>query len=211
MTRATAALVSEAEYMVTAFSNEYARRFPGVSKDDLAQEGRRVVLELAQRYDPTRGSAFATYCYYRLHGALLDYAKKELQSPLAVFVSVSESRDEDLDRPEVITLSLEPDSAQHGMRETLQGSIAAFVAAHALAGTAPSPEDVHRNASRGERVRAAVAALPDEEATFVRLFYEDELTLEEVATAMGISKRSAGRTHKRVKQKLTSRLFEAAE
>ena len=209
MTRATAAMLSEAEFMVTAFSHQYARRFPGVRKDDLAQEGRRVVLELAQRFDPTRGSAFSTYCYYRLLGALLDYAKKEVQAPLAVFASVTASRDEEAESAE--TLQLDPDPPEQVLHETLQGRIAAFVAAQELAGSAPSAEEVHRKASRSERVRAAVASLPEEESTFVRLFYEDELTLEQVASATGSSKRHVSRVHQRVKKKLTSRLFEAAE
>ena len=208
MTRATAALLSEAEFMVTAFSHQYARRFPGVRKDDLAQEGRRVVLELAQRYDPTRGSAFSTFCYYRLLGALLDYAKKETQSPLAVFASVCASRDEDPESAEKLNLDTDPEQI---VQETLQGRIAAFVAAQELAGSAPSAEEEHRKASRGARVRAAVASLPEEESTFVRLFYEDELTLEEIASRMGGSKRHASRVHQRVKEKLSRRLFEAAE
>ncbi len=209
MTQAHAALLREVEFMILAFAQQYARRFSRVRREDLAQEGRRVALEIAGRFDPNRGATFATFCYQRVLGAMLDYAKKELQAPVPVSFSKFAARDEGPDARDSLTLGA--DSPEQALLGTLQGRIAAFVSHQVLNPTAPSVEELHGAAARSELVRSAVASLPSDASTFVRLFYEEGLTLEEVANNMNVSKRTAGRTHQRVKEMLSRRLFDSVE
>lgn len=199
------ALLEQAEPIVRAYAHIYARRFRGIRKEDIAQEGRKIALEELRAYDPERGVTFMTFCYRRDVGGMLDYAKKEANAGTAAFVAAIALRDETAE-PETFTLSDVPH--EQALVEDLQGRVAAFLAATTLDGQSASAEEAYDAAARRQQVRVAVAALAPEEARFVAMFYEEGLRIDQIAPALGISARTAKRLHQRVKEQLAERLVD---
>lgn len=206
MSAADSRILAGVEFIVRTYAQHIARRFPDISREDVAQEGRRLALEALPSFDPNRGPTFVTFCYPRVVGGMRDFAAKEQRARARLFSTEVGIRDEEAEATSFII----DEQPREALVESLRGRIATYVAATELDARAPSVEDLHRSASREQRVRAAVSSLTKEDQKFVKNFYEKGLTLEDTATAMEISKRTATRIHQRVKQVLSVKLFEEA-
>jgi RNA polymerase sigma factor FliA len=96
-------------YHLVARHLELARRAAGmiyprvrsrVSFDELRALANAGLAEAAQRYDPARGATFATFAWYRIHGAIFDGLRRSTErratAPAAV-VSLEALRDRGFD------------------------------------------------------------------------------------------------------------------
>src|SRR5262249_6733041 len=63
----------------------YPRVREHVEFDELVALANAGLTEAAQRYDPERGIAFATFAWYRVQGSIIDALRKSSQLPKRVW------------------------------------------------------------------------------------------------------------------------------
>jgi len=157
---------------------ELARRAAGriyprvrglVSFDELRALANAGLAEAAERYDPGRGATFATFAWYRIHGAIFDGLRRSSQRRAAALPA----------RPPPRMVSLE------ALRDR------GFDAA----GDAPGPADDIDRARRAARLRVAIAQLPDRPRELVTKHYFEGKSLLEAGAELGVSKSWASRLH----------------
>ena len=73
-----------------------------------------------------------------------------------------------------------------------------------------STEDRVARREQLELVRAALRRLPERDQTIMGLYYEEELTLEEIGTIINVSQSRVSQLIGKVKRKLRAELAEAA-
>jgi RNA polymerase sigma factor FliA len=153
---------------------ELARRAAGriyprvrglASFDELRALANAGLAEAAERYDPGRGATFATFAWYRIHGAIFDGLRRSSQrraaAPPPRVVSLEALRDRGFD----------------------------------AAGDAPGPADDIDGARRAARLRVAIAQLPDKPRELVTKHYFEGKSLLEAGAELGMSKSWASRLH----------------
>jgi RNA polymerase sigma factor for flagellar operon FliA len=157
---------------------ELARRAAGriyprvrglVSFDELRALANAGLAEAAERYDPARGATFATFAWYRVHGAIFDGLRRSSQRravapparPPPQMVSLEALRDRGFD----------------------------------AAGDGPGPADHIDHARRSARLRAAIAQLPEAPRAVVTKHYFEGKSLLEAGAELGVSKSWASRLH----------------
>jgi len=157
---------------------ELARRAAGriyprvrglVSFDELRALANAGLVEAAERYDPARGATFATFAWYRVHGAIFDGLRRSSQRRAAAPPP----------RPPPQMVSLE------ALRDR------GFDAA----GDAPGPADRIDHARQAARLRTAIAQLPDAPRALVTKHYFEGKSLLEAGAELGVSKSWASRLH----------------
>ncbi len=168
---------------------ELARRAAGriyprvrglVSFDELRALANVGLAEAAGRYDPGRGATFATFAWYRIHGAIFDGLRRSSQRRAAAPPA----------RPPPRMVSLE------ALRDR------GFDAA----GDAPGPADEFDAARRAARLRVAIAQLPDRPRELVTKHYFEGKTLLEAGAELGVSKSWAIRLHAQAVDRLRAAL-----
>lgn len=152
-----------------------------VSFDELCALANAGLAEAAQRYDPARGASFATFAWYRIHGAIFDGLRRSSQrrraatAPAAV-VSLEALRDRGFD----------------------------------AAGDAPGPGDDLDRARWTARLRVAIAQLPDKPRALVTKHYFEGKSLLEAGAELGVSKSWASRMHAQAVDRLRALMERAA-
>lgn len=189
------------------------------SFEDLYSHGFTGLAQAAERFDPGRGASFTTFAYYRIRGAMLDGLRRE--SPrrqveigqLAAFTDrgamVSQTAVNDNGRWE--------DSGDVAPSPPSPGELASIylTSLDALDGipdeSVPHPDDEIERSRIAERVRAAMAALPEIERQVVDLYYYQDLSFAEIGARLGICKPWAFRLHRKAMRQLRDALSELDE
>jgi RNA polymerase sigma factor for flagellar operon FliA len=213
--------------LVRALAAALAPRLPRhLDLEDLVGYGHQGLLEAAERYDPARGIAFATFAHYRIRGAMVD--------GLRALGGLSKSV---VDRYNAVALAdgylenaLEretgADPAQRARASTADtlrtlsdhaASLATIFLVSLDAEDAPQIEDPKAAEARervesswaSPRLQAALAELPDKERRLVHDCYYGGLTIKEAGERQGLSRSWACRVHARAIQKLGRRLAAA--
>jgi RNA polymerase sigma factor for flagellar operon FliA len=178
---------------------------------ELVSLGRVGLVEAGVRYDPRLGASFSTFATYRIRGAILDGIRKLM--PL--------SRDEwrKLQFQQKANEYLEEranDKPQAGAEEVQAlEDIAAEVTAiyitsldamvqrgHEVRAEQASPEEEASVQELCQRVAVARKKLDKKEGEFLRLCYEDGLSLTEAGRKCGFTKSWASRLHARLLREL---------
>ena len=145
----------------------YPRVRDHIQLDELVALANAGLAEAAERYDPGRGATFATFAWYRIHGAMFDGLRRSSQRRAAA--------------PPPRVMSLE------ALRDR------GFDAA----GDAPGPGDDLDGARRAARLRVAIGKLPDRPRALVTKHYFEGKSLLEAGAELGVSKSWASRLHAR--------------
>jgi RNA polymerase sigma factor for flagellar operon FliA len=191
---------------------------------DLVGYGTKGLIEAAARYDPQAGASFSTFAYYRIRGAIFDgmrtmgwysrsdYARFRAEERAGEYLAAAAER-------EAAERKAAPDAPrpdQSGTLEALSGLLSSVAAIHITSleaerepadERAKAPDQAVEDAEGGERVRAALAALPAKERRLLELYYFGDLNLEDAGKKMGLSKSWASRLHARAVEHLRQ-LFE---
>jgi RNA polymerase sigma factor for flagellar operon FliA len=180
--------------------------------DDLVAYGTQGLIEAAERYDPAHGTAFTTFSYYRIRGAIFDglrgmgwlprgeYARIRFEERSNAYLQNLTDRDAGTATADREELSLEDDV--RSIAEALGGVAAIFVMAlDALptepADGAPRAEQLVEEEQQRHVVREALAALPEKERRLLELYYFEDKSLLDAGQALGLSKSWASRLHAR--------------
>ncbi|HSE42857.1 MAG TPA: sigma-70 family RNA polymerase sigma factor [Acidobacteriota bacterium] len=182
--------------------------------DDLMSSGRLGLLEAAERFDYKLGVSFKTFAYYRIRGAMYDGLRKmevitRRKDPRIKFEEAANQ----LIGSEVTRGSTEArkPTVKDDIEE-VRGLISSLVPIYFLATDAldqiQHPEkssNIEEQASltqEKEVLKEALGKLSKNERTLIELYYYQDLTLEEAATKLGLSKSWASRLHARALSKL---------
>jgi RNA polymerase sigma factor for flagellar operon FliA len=193
--------------------------------DDLVSYGMQGLLEAAERYDARHGTAFTTFAYYRIRGAIFDglrgmgwlprgeYARLRSEERANAYLGNACDRDAGEARTSDGEAPLLEDEVR-SIADALGGVAAIFVttldaARGQLAGVSaatPLADELIEGLERSHAVRAALETLPAKERRLLELYYYQDRSLNDAGQAMGLSKSWASRLHARAITLLTEAL-----
>ena len=180
--------------------------------DDLVSFGREGLLSAARSFDESRAVPVRCWAALRIRGAMIDGLRatgdlprrvyRELRAIEAGDVVLSASIEEDAAKP-----IASPAAADERLSVYLAG-IATAMAMGIIANEesereeARTPEEQLHDAELREAVRGAVHRLPEPERTLLDRHYFADLTLEQAARELGLSKSWGSRLHARAVEAL---------
>jgi RNA polymerase sigma factor for flagellar operon FliA len=210
-------LVEEHLHLVHSIAAKLKRRLGRTMEPgDLVGYGTQGLMEAARRFDPRHGASFGTFAYHRIRGAIFDgmrtmgwysrgdYARFRAEERAGEYLAAAAERE----TAELAALAAPP--AQDGgkaevleaIAELLGGVAAVHITSIEAASELPddrwkSPEESVLDAEGSQRVRAALATLPEKERRLLELYYFGDVNLETAGKKMGLSKSWASRLHSR--------------
>ena len=182
---------------------------PYVDRDDLLSSGFFGLLDAVERYDPDRQIKFESYACVRIRGAMLDYLRAKDWMPVATRQRIRKFSDA-IGR---LTTELGREPTEEELQDDMGMSDKEF---RALQGqlsmatvvplddylTAATPEQDAANPSarlEAEELRKTLAKaidkLPEKERIVVALYYNDELTLKEIANILHLTEARISQLH----------------
>jgi len=208
-------LVEQHLHLVHAIADKLKRKLgKTMEPGDLIGYGTQGLIEAASKFDPKQGAAFGTFAYYRIRGAIfdgmrtmgwysrVDYARFRAEERANDYLASASERDAagKLANPDAGG----PDKSDvlADIAEVLSGVATVHITSMEAACDAPderfqAPDEAALEAGERERVRAALATLPDKERQLMELYYFADMKLEEAGKKLGLSKSWASRLHAR--------------
>lgn len=173
-----------------------------VHLDELIACGYEGLLQARARFDATRGAQFKTFAYYRIRGAVLDGVRRlgPMSRQGVVWSRMIESGDSIAENALEERLALGANATTETSLASLQSAMRRMVTTHLVAEAAESeptqaPDVRFARQETQEHIQAVVSGLPDHERRVVEAFYFEELTMEEIAKELGVSKSWVSRVH----------------
>jgi RNA polymerase sigma factor for flagellar operon FliA len=198
-----------------------AMGLPQRHRDDFISAGLLGLVEAAGRFDAGRGSEFRSFAFLRIRGAVIDHIRASCElsgyayQVLKALESAQELRAQSLEERRSGFMSTVRQAAD-GIDNLSKSAVAlaivsASVEAPFFGGEASSnPERDLSKKQTCEKLRAAIATLPEKERTIIEQYYFHDLTLSEVAHQYaGLSKSWVSRLHDRALGMLREKLVEA--
>ena len=193
---------------------------------DLVGYGTQGLIEAASKFDPKQGTAFGTFAYYRIRGAIfdgmrtmgwysrVDYARYRAEERANDYMAAASERDAaGKSANPAATSSPDKSEVLADIAEVLSGVATVHITSIEAARDAPddrfqAPDEAALEAEGRQRVRAALATLPDKERQLMELYYFADMKLEEAGKKLGLSKSWASRLHTRAVNHLREALDE---
>ena len=202
--------------LVDVICDEIRRRLGRtLRRDDLASYGREGLLRAARTFDTSRGVPFERWATIRIRGAILDGIRAHSTLPRTIYARLRSPEgwaDEEEDacgpRPE--------DRRVDDYLAVIATEIAIGFAGVTMddhgepTDGAPSAEDRLAEAELDASIRESIRGLPDAERTLLQRHYFDDVTFEQAAAELGVSKSWASRLHARAVETVGRRLKRGA-
>lgn len=207
-------LVAAHQDFVRSLARGLARTLPRhVDFEDLVAYGQVGLLEAAQRYEHGHSTAFTTFAYYRVRGAIFDGLRK-LQGCGAALGSgiVAAERADDLLEDGIATSDAAERLADELGDAVDRVTTAAFLAGHAdevIAGASPASCAEQRELV--ERLRRALEQLSSDDRGLLAALYHEGRSMTDVARLRGRHKATTCRAHQRIIETLRRELERSAE
>lgn len=191
----------------------YPRVRDHIEFDELVALGNAGLAEAAGRYDPTLGASFSTFAWYRVHGAIIDGLRKMTTLPrrtwakLVALRGAAEYLENRGERDAGAAQRGAPARTPSESLSAIKDAIAAIQTVYLTsleqlrdAGGDISAEPVAQEeaidrARLAERLRAALAAMPERERELLTKHYFEDKNLLEAGAELGRSKTWASRLH----------------
>lgn len=202
--------ISEGLPIVEGIARGMRRQFGRhVNFDDLVSQGRESLLQAARSFEPDRGVPFRRWAALRVRGGMLDSIRtsanlpKRIYRKLRALQAMDDVQEATLDEAAPAT----PEAADAALTDQL--ATAAMAAAvgfltmrdsdHLGHAKDPdhSPESNVSYAEMLDLVRSAIAERPEQEQALLRRIYFDDVTIDEAARELGLSKSWGSRIHAR--------------
>jgi RNA polymerase sigma factor for flagellar operon FliA len=215
LTATEQALVSEAYPVVHAAARMYARRFAGISEEELRGAGYEALLGLVKRHDPAKG-AFAEFAKRSVYGAVLDacFAIRGWRRRGLDLVRAFQQRHPLQADASPTSLEAVMAKGEEQPRESALQTIrsrAAALATVLLVSDPPHQEDelvARETYNRSLRVLSAVVErLEPQERAVVQGIYWEHRTLSEIAATLSVSQKTVQRLAERAREKLRAALL----
>jgi RNA polymerase sigma factor for flagellar operon FliA len=218
-------LIEDCQGLVHSLAAKVHRRLPPhLDLDDLVGYGQIGLAEAARDFDPTRGTSFSTYAYYRIRGAIYDGLSKMSWLSRAEYKRV---RYEQM-AGEVLKLESEDVAVSFDatieedwrwLRDVSRALAVVYLTTHGdeehggQAGQAepadrstPGPQSAVMDRELTGKLKELIEALPSEAGVLIRAVYYEGLTLQQAGQRLGVSKSWASRLHAKTLQRLARSL-----
>ncbi|HEX2573789.1 MAG TPA: sigma-70 family RNA polymerase sigma factor [Polyangia bacterium] len=208
-------LVAEHLSFVKSIAARIKEQLPReIELDDLIAYGIQGLLEAAERYDGRHGTAFTTFAYYRVRGAIFDglrgmgwlprgeYARARFEERAAAYLANLATRDVGgayaRENPDA---ALEDE--MRDLAEALGGVATVFITAltlkhdESLLDESPQPHERLERREIERRIGQVLQTMPAKERRLIEMYYFEDKTLEEAGATLGLSKSWSSRLHAR--------------
>ena len=213
------ARVTEGLDLVDLLARQMRRQFgPHVSVEDMAAQGREALLGAARSFDPDRGVPFRRWVNLRVRGAMIDSVRQGGNLPKRVYKKLRALQAADFvhEGASEEATPTAPAAADAKLGDQLGSAAMAMAlgflsmrqtdALEAAKDPDHSPESNVGHAELLTRVKEAIAERPDAERTLLTRHYFDDVTMDEAARELGLSKSWASRLHARAIEGLAKSL-----
>lgn len=196
-----------------------------VDPGDLVSSGVLGLIDAIERFDPNQGVKFETFATPRIRGAIYDGLRqldwvprsvrtraRDVQRAISEFEVVNGRSPSDpelaeqlgLERPELDRWLTSIAATTVG---PLERALDAGAEPVALSGEVPQvPSKVVEDKEVSQLVRAEIGKLPDREQLILSLYYDEGLTLAQIARVLGVSESRVPQLHSKSVLHLRSRL-----
>lgn len=200
----------------------------GVEREDLYNVGVIGLIQAIDRFDPSRDNKFTTYAVFRIRGAVLselrsrDFLSRLSRRKTREMERVCVKLEQRLGRPaEAAELAAEMDITLDELHRTKQLSSISFISFEELEGSTSmdkkklfngflrEDEDVLSKTGLMEvqsAVAEAIDELPEKEKLVLSLYYDDELTMKETGSVLGITESRVSQLHSQAITRLRAKL-----
>ena len=193
--------------------------------EDIINEGVLTLMDVVDKYDPSKGIKFETYVAKRIRGMIIDLARRQDWMPRSV-----RRRSKEIDQATgelYSTLGRFPTDAEVAERlgitaaryqedlvnislcnvmslETLFEDQAQSGAMNGLPGGSPDeqPEQVLQEKELAHTLTQAIESLREKEQLVLSLYYQKNLNMKEIAQVMGVSEPRVSQIHTKAIQKM---------
>ena len=188
-------------WLVEGLAGKVHSHVPRVRLDDLVGYGMEGLVRASRSYNPTRGTRFSTYAYYRINGAIFDGIREMgWLSPAAW---------RELKGREAVNEYMSQQSL-HGSREEQAGQLADALTGMAtifltmdaasveeVSNGRPDPEELAARADELKQVRRAMKLLDEKERRLLEAYYFEGKSMTEAGRSLGLSPSWSSRLHAR--------------
>ncbi|HET8930865.1 MAG TPA: RNA polymerase sigma factor WhiG [Acidimicrobiales bacterium] len=202
-----------------------------VDQGDLVSCGMFGLVDAIDKFDPERGFRFETYAITRIRGAIMDELRSMDWVPRSVRAKTrrieeamakleAELHRAPTDAELADQLSVSVDQLQQMLSQISMTGVAALdellslgaesgdsvTLGDTIAGDSEDPSDVFESVEMRDRLREAVAALPERERMVLGLYYYEGLTLAQIGEVVGVTESRICQIHTKSVLQLRSRL-----
>ena len=200
---------------------------PPLTREDLVSAGTLGLIKAAHDYDSTKNADFKTYAYIRVKGAVIDEMRKWSFAPSSLGKQLAQVRrlcQEMTEANKGVTPSDEQLAGAMDITVTKLYQIYEnarkrhFLSIHGFANqdpafgeslipsTSESPESRLERTELIEQLAEAIKSLPDREKELIVLYYQQELTMKEIAMVMEVTESRISQMHSAALFKLSVKL-----
>lgn len=208
--------------LVDLVARQLRRQFgPYVQYDDLVSQGREALLAAARSFDPERGLVFRRWANLRVRGAMIDSVRSSGNLPRRVYrklraMQAAERVHEVAAEEQAAAPATTPDAADAKLADQLSAAAMAMAIGFLAMRSGDaldraedpnlSPEEEVAQAELLGAIRSAIAERPDAERHLLQRHYFEDVSFDEAARELGLSKSWASRLHARAIEGLAKTL-----
>jgi RNA polymerase sigma factor FliA len=215
------ALIQAYAPSVTYLAQRLACRLPAtVCVEDLISAGVLGLLDAIAKYDPTRGTTFKTYAQWRMQGAMLDYLREWDWVPRSVrqkehaltkaYTELERQHGRPADDEAVAAvLGLDLDTFNAWLTDVRGVSVVSLDPPlqrdlpgntvtdreTPLVEAAPGPQQRAEAQDLTRHLAAAIDQLPWQEKVVLALYYDEELTMQEIGQVLELTESRISQIH----------------
>ena len=213
---------------VEALARRMAASMPNsIDIGDLVQDGVLGLIDAAHRFDEDRGIKFETFAERRVRGAMIDALRRDawprgVRRQRRELDAAREALRRELGHePSMADLAARVGSDEKRLSRTIvrintiEATSPLATGEHfdenclptALVPSEPdAPDAAYEKTETRDRVRAAIAALPQREQKVIALYYYGEVTMKEIGAEIGVNESRVSQLHARAIRRLRDSL-----
>lgn len=213
-------LISEHVEIARRISMRMARRCPDwVAREDLVAAGLLGLTEAAERYDASRNEPFLSFAEKRIRGAVLDELRRGDIMPRrvrqmarkigSVIQELERTTGKATDEAVAEKLGVSIDEYKADLEQLVHVTVGAFENGDEGAFPAANAESPEMEAARRQamtRVRAALPKLEQRDILVLALYYNEELTYNEIAQVLEVTTSRVCQLHGRAIARLRAEI-----
>ncbi len=213
-------LIAEHLEIARRISMRMARRCPDwIAREDIVAAGLLGLTEAAERYDATRNEPFLSFAEKRIRGAVLDELRRgdimprrvrQLARRIGATIQELEQATGQPPTDEAVAnaLGVGVDEYRSDLEQLVHVTVGALEGDDGaqLASGAASPEAEAARAQALARVRTALPRLGERDILVLALYYNEELTYQEIGQVLGVTTSRVCQLHSRAIARLRAEL-----
>jgi RNA polymerase sigma factor for flagellar operon FliA len=202
-----------------------ARRCPAwIAREDLVAAGMLGLTEAAARYDENRNEPFIAFAEKRIRGAVLDELRRgdimprrarQMARKIGQMIHALEQQNgaTPTDEQVAAALGVTLDEYRSELEQLVHVTVGALEERDddVFASNSPSPETESAKREAMRRVRTSLPKLEHRDLLVLSLYYNEELTYQEIAQVLGVTTSRVCQLHGRAIARLRSEIERASE